>query len=88
MTAKQFYDWQTSGGTDDVMRLVESVDFASARLADHMTRNPVTLRPSQSLDEAMAVMLAVPVGTVKWRVFEARRKVRLELARLGLVDAG
>jgi len=22
MTAKQFYDWQTSGGTDDVMRLV------------------------------------------------------------------
>ena len=31
MTAKQFYDWQTSGGTDDVMRLVaclESKDIA------------------------------------------------------------
>lgn len=37
--------------------------------------------------EAMAVLLAVPVGTVKWRVFEARRKVRLDLARLGLIDA-
>ena len=24
MTAKQFFDWQTAGGTDDVMRLVES----------------------------------------------------------------
>ena len=22
MTAKKFYDWQTAGGTDDVMRLV------------------------------------------------------------------
>lgn len=23
MTAKQFFDWQTEGGTDDVMRLVD-----------------------------------------------------------------
>jgi len=28
MTAKQFYDWQTSGGTDDVMRLVASLERA------------------------------------------------------------
>jgi hypothetical protein len=26
MTAKQFYDWQTSGGTDDVMRLVACLE--------------------------------------------------------------
>ncbi len=26
MTAKQFYDWQTSGGTDDVMRLVDVLE--------------------------------------------------------------
>ena len=26
MTAKQFYDWQTSGGTDDVMRLVDCLE--------------------------------------------------------------
>jgi len=26
MTAKQFYDWQTSGGTDDVMRLVDILE--------------------------------------------------------------
>lgn len=28
MTAKQFYDWQTSGGTDDVMRLVSVLEKA------------------------------------------------------------
>jgi len=28
MTAKQFYDWQTSGGTDDVMRLVNALEKA------------------------------------------------------------
>ncbi len=28
MTAKQFYDWQTSGGTDDVMKLVDVLERA------------------------------------------------------------
>ncbi len=28
MTAKQFYDWQTSGGTDDVMKLVDLLERA------------------------------------------------------------
>jgi hypothetical protein len=28
MTPKQFYDWQTAGGTDDVMRLVDSLERA------------------------------------------------------------
>lgn len=28
MTAKRFYDWQTSGGTDDVMRLVDTLERA------------------------------------------------------------
>jgi len=31
MTAKQFYDWQTSGGTDDVMRLVDCLERADVR---------------------------------------------------------
>ncbi len=26
MTAKQFFDWQTDGGTDDVMRLVDCLE--------------------------------------------------------------
>jgi hypothetical protein len=28
MTGKQFYDWQTSGGTNDVMRLVDCLERA------------------------------------------------------------
>jgi len=28
MTAKQFFDWQTSGGTDDVMRFVDCLERA------------------------------------------------------------
>jgi RNA polymerase sigma-70 factor (ECF subfamily) len=35
----------------------------------------------------IGAMLKVPVGTVKWRVSEARRQVRVQLARLGFVDA-
>jgi len=31
MTAKQFYDWQTSGGTDDVMRLVACLERKDVR---------------------------------------------------------
>jgi RNA polymerase sigma-70 factor (ECF subfamily) len=34
----------------------------------------------------IGAMLRVPTGTVKWRVSEARRKVRLQLARSGYVD--
>jgi hypothetical protein len=28
MTAKMFYDWQTAGGVDDVMRLVDALERA------------------------------------------------------------
>ncbi len=31
MTAKQFYDWQTSGGTDDVTRLVSCLESKDIR---------------------------------------------------------
>jgi DNA-directed RNA polymerase specialized sigma24 family protein len=32
-------------------------------------------------------MLGIPVGTVKWRISEARKKVREKLAAIGYVDA-
>jgi len=31
VTAKRFYDWQTAGGTDDVMRLVDALERADVR---------------------------------------------------------
>jgi len=33
--------------------------------------------------EEIATMLAVPIGTVKWRIAEARRMTRVKLERLG-----
>ena len=32
MIPKQFYDWQTVGGTDDVMRLVDCLERARPRM--------------------------------------------------------
>ena len=37
--------------------------------------------------EEIGAMLRVPVGTLKWRVSEARRKVREQLAAMGYMDA-
>ena len=36
--------------------------------------------------EDIAVMLDVPLGTVKWRIAEARRVIRLKLDHLGHGD--
>jgi RNA polymerase sigma-70 factor (ECF subfamily) len=47
-------------------------------------RDPLLLVGSgdYSYDEVAAV-LAIPVGTVKWRVSDARRQLRAKLSRLG-----
>ena len=34
----------------------------------------------------VAEILSIPVGTLKWRVSEARRQVRTKLTRLGYPD--
>lgn len=51
MTAKQFYDWQTDGGTDDVMRLVDRVERAdipwcaiSGVAVNHWAAEPMVTR--------------------------------------------
>jgi len=31
MTGRQFYDWQTAGGADDVMRMVDALERAELR---------------------------------------------------------
>jgi RNA polymerase sigma-70 factor (ECF subfamily) len=35
----------------------------------------------------IAVMLKIPIGTLKWRVAEARKQVRARLVALGCIDA-
>ena len=59
-----------------------AIDALSPKLRD-------ALLLAQSGDygyDEVAAMLKVPVGTVKWRVSEARRQVRQRLAALGFVD--
>jgi RNA polymerase sigma factor (sigma-70 family) len=36
--------------------------------------------------EEIAALLAIPIGTVKWRISEARRLIRIKLARMGHGD--
>jgi DNA-directed RNA polymerase specialized sigma24 family protein len=36
--------------------------------------------------EDIATLLGTPIGTVKWRVSEARRMIRMKLDRLGHGD--
>ncbi len=59
MTAKQFYDWQTAGGTDDVMRLVsclESMDVPWCAIGgiavNHWAEEPMV---TQDVDFVVAV---------------------------------
>jgi RNA polymerase sigma-70 factor, ECF subfamily len=50
-------------------------------------RDPLLLVASGEYTyEEVASMLGRPVGTVKWRVSEARRQVKTKLARLGFRD--
>jgi RNA polymerase sigma-70 factor, ECF subfamily len=59
-----------------VARLVRAL---SAKL-----RDPLLLIGSGDYSyEEVAAMLGIPVGTVKWRVSEARRQLRAKLERLG-----
>jgi RNA polymerase sigma-70 factor (ECF subfamily) len=70
----------------------------SAELQLHATRAIQALTPklrdalllAQSGEyqyDEIAQVLGVPLGTVKWRISEARRKVRETLGALGYVDA-
>lgn len=59
-----------------IARLVRTL---SAKL-----RDPLLLIGSGDYSyEEVAAMLGIPVGTVKWRVSEARRQLRAKLERLG-----
>jgi RNA polymerase sigma-70 factor, ECF subfamily len=63
--------------------VAKAIDALSPKL-----RDALLLAQSGEHDyEAIGTMLKIPVGTVKWRISEARRKVRAQLATLGYVDA-
>jgi RNA polymerase sigma-70 factor (ECF subfamily) len=63
--------------------VVAAIDALSPKLRDALL---LAQSGEYGYDE-IASMLKIPVGTVKWRVSEARKKVRTHLVTRGVVDA-
>lgn len=68
MTGKQFFDWQTSGGTDDVMRLVDVLERADilwciigGLAVNHWAEQPMVTQDVDLVVAANAVERAVSV---------------------------
>jgi RNA polymerase sigma-70 factor (ECF subfamily) len=93
--------WKRRAPLDDATAVAAAAspdDHAERDLRRHAAAATEALSPAlrdtfllaQSGDydyAAIAAMLQIPVGTVKWRVSEARKQVRARLAALGYVDA-
>jgi hypothetical protein len=96
MTSKQFYDWQTSGGTDDVMRMVdclEKTDISWCAIdgvaVNHWAEEPMVTQDVDFVVAAEAVDRAVAIfeeagfqsEQFEWSVnFKGRSKVSLQLS--------
>jgi hypothetical protein len=96
MTAKKFYDWQTVGGTDDVMRLVDCLERADIPwcaiggvAVNHWAVEPMVTQDVDFVVATEAVEHAVKILTdagfraerFDWSVnFKGRSKVSLQLS--------
>jgi len=70
MTGKQFYDWQTSGGTNDVMRLVDCLERADVSwcviggvAVNHWAKQTMVTQDVDFVVAAESVELAVKLLT-------------------------
>jgi hypothetical protein len=96
MTGKQFYDWQTSGGTDDVMRLVDCLERADIAwcaiggvAVNHWAREPMVTQDVDFVVTTDAIERAVRLlenagfqsETFEWSVnFTGRSKISMQLS--------
>lgn len=96
MTAKQFYDWQTSGGTDDVMRLVDCLERADIPwcaiggvAVNHWAEEPMVTQDvdfvvaSGEVERAIETLEAEGFAAERheWSVnFKGRSKVSIQLS--------
>jgi RNA polymerase sigma-70 factor, ECF subfamily len=81
---------ETRGGQDQALQDLRLQEYARRSIQALSPRLRDALLLAQSGNYAydeIAAMLKIPVGTVKWRVSEARRKVREQLAAVGYVNA-
>lgn len=96
MTAKQFYDWQTSGGTDDVMKLVAALEKADISwcaiggvAVNHWAKHPMVTQDvdfvvtSDAVESTIAVLETVgfQAERFKWSVnFKGNSAVSVQLS--------
>jgi len=96
MTSKRFYDWQTSGGTDDVMRLVDCLEKADIPwcviggvAVNHWAEQPMVTQDldlvvaSESVDRTVALLEAEGFRSEKfeWSLnFKGRSAVSIQLS--------
>ncbi|MEY5013995.1 MAG: hypothetical protein RIS92_353 [Verrucomicrobiota bacterium] len=96
MTAKQFYDWQTAGGTDDVMRLVnclEKADIAWCAIGgvavNHWAQEPMVTQDvdfvvtTDSIEQAVSALTAAGLHPERFACsihFKGHSKVSLQLS--------
>jgi hypothetical protein len=96
MTGRQFYDWQTAGGADDVMRMVDALERAELHwctiggiAVNHWAAEPMVTRDVDfvvavdELEQAVAALEAVGFIAERhpWSVnFRGRSQVSLQLS--------
>jgi hypothetical protein len=96
MTAKQFYDWQTAGGTDDVMRLVNCLERADVPwcaiggiAVNYWAAEPMVTQDvdfvvaADSIDRALKVLTEAGFRSERfpWSInFKGHSKVSLQLS--------
>ena len=96
MTGRQFYDWQTAGGADDVMRMVDALERAELHwcaiggiAVNHWAAEPMVTRDVdfvvavEEIARAVAALEAVGfmVERHEWSVnFRGRSQVSLQLS--------
>lgn len=96
MTSKQFYDWQTAGGTDDVMRLVDCLERCEIRwcaiggvAVNHWAVEPMVTQDvdfvvaTNDIERAVAALEAAGFASERfqWSInFKGRSKVSIQLS--------
>jgi hypothetical protein len=96
MTPKQFFDWQTSGGTDDVMRMVDALERADVVwctiggvAVNHWAVEPMVTRDvdfvvtTADIDRSVRVLeeAGFKPETFPWSInFKGRSSVSLQLS--------
>lgn len=102
MTSKQFYDWQTAGGTDDVMRLVDCLERADIKwcaiggiAVNHWADEPMVTQDvdvvvaTNSVEQAVLLLEGVGFKCEKlaWSInFHGASKVSIQLSTEAFYD--